>query len=633
MRKLAIVFLLSLFAGGGCSSGGGNPTVPVLGVVGTGPTQADADRLAQVLGIGQQWPWELVDGNITYVDRGSYLVIPVTDGGAGPDDPTGGATTIRHFDYPAISAMSVLPPDQALSRARDLLQQAGLDVAEGVPQASHDQLEVRLPDGTPLLGPKEINTVVSYSFSIGGIPVEGPGARIVMVFDSNGDASMVHYAWREVAAGHEVELLPSSQVMALAATELGTTLDPRGFPAGFSIQGMDLVYYAPPLTTPAQTLYPHYRIRATETVEDGSERGELDVRQIYVPAFTQPLQVSLINAAMIPGDPETGSALQMTAQTLVRNGRPPYDYHWVSSSRYLPHATYHDGNILYEPNPGGRSGNETTETLSVIVTDADGQRAAAEVSLPYPPDATGAIPLPLNGTFAAVWTNSCARLRDAEQNARGLIETMLLGHGETFGFALYERNLWEQDFKDQTIAPTGQDHHWIDNVDLLFYTGHAGKTVLQLCDTTHDDEYVRYSDVRWGDNELEWLISAACGPLYDDSWELWQAAFDGLHILMGYGSRSNDNKVEGRIFATWSHPQSMFGGALNLPAFPVVVSWALAAHGSQPQGKIWSAMGVTGTDGGTSFGDYLWGQGAVSPDLRPGSPFPIDAFWRIKGST
>ena len=635
--------------GGGGGGGGSAQRLPVLNVAaGAELTRADADRLAKALGLGNEWPWELVDGNITYIDRERVLALPVSDGGAGPDD-VDGATTIQKLDFAELAALTVLPDDEAIARAEEILSQAGLDATGGVPQASHTRFELQDAQQNIILEPKAIDTVVSYRFSLNGIPVEGPGARIVLNFDADGHVALVHYAWREVASGEEVELLPQSAIMSAVAARLETSLDPAGLPAGFTIDDMELVYYAPPLSVAAEKLYPYYRVQASRDMGDGEE--VLQVRDFYVPAFSQPMRAGIINERLDIGgggqivplgvvneipDLEGGEImplLQVHAEAMVQNGRPPYDYWWISSSRYLPHADYHGAAIDYQPIPGGRSMNETTETLSLVVRDADGQRATAEVTFDYGEmGGLAQLPPPDGNSYAAVWMGVCGGLAGSDQNARGFIDTMR-NNGETYAFLFHDINAWEWDFKDKRYVSTGSDDRFADNVDILFYTGHASSVDFYFCDSSHDDQRLRYDEAHWGDKELEWLIIAACGPLYDHNWNNWEHAFDGLHLLMGYGSRSADNTVEGETFVNWSHPQSMFGGTFQLQAFSVPVSWMMAAYAGQPSGKIWAIMGVNSEDCGSSVNDHLWGQGTVSPDLRPDSPCPIDGFWRLSGQT
>jgi len=103
-RLLTILGLLGVFCfglitaigSGGGGNGGQIEQLPVLNVISQGTlTQEDADRLFQVLGVSPSW--ELVNGNITYIDRDRFLAVPATDGGSGPAD-TDGSTTIRKLD-------------------------------------------------------------------------------------------------------------------------------------------------------------------------------------------------------------------------------------------------------------------------------------------------------------------------------------------------------------------------------------------------------------------------------------------------------------------------------------------------------------------------------------------------------
>jgi len=54
---------------------------------------------------------------------------------------------------------------------------------------------------------------------------------------------------------------------------------------------------------------------------------------------------------------------------------------------------------------------------------------------------------------------------------------------------------------------------------------------------------VRYTDGKWGNRDLEWLVIEACGPLRPlsdgkDVIERWGPTFAGLHILLGYATVS-----------------------------------------------------------------------------------------------
>jgi hypothetical protein len=179
-----------------------------------------------------------------------------------------------------------------------------------------------------------------------------------------------------------------------------------------------------------------------------------------------------------------------------------------------------------------------------------------------------------------------------------------------------------------------EDDTWVDAADFVFYTGHANELGWQLSpglnvllkfpvagspqDATRD---------RWGQQDLEWLIIAACGPLQDPSVtpgassavKRWLPAFDGLHLLMGYASMSYDREAEGRTVAKYARE-----------GLPLVVAWLRTAkevQGRLPDGK-WvraAAMYAVGPDGSSALDDHLWGYGSVSPDFRP--PTDVVLIW------
>ncbi|MFP5298972.1 MAG: DUF6345 domain-containing protein, partial [Actinomycetota bacterium] len=72
--------------------------------------------------------------------------------------------------------------------------------------------------------------------------------------------------------------------------------------------------------------------------------------------------------------------------------------------------------------------------------------------------------------------------------------------------------------------------------------------------SAHDDSFIAFNEVAWGDRDLEFATIAACGPLQEttgagDLRTRWGRAFQGLHILNGYATVSGDSPDEGRIYA------------------------------------------------------------------------------------
>ncbi len=601
--------------------------MPVLRVTGPGPTQQQADALAQTLGLGQTWPWPIEHGVIQYVDPDRFLSLPATDGGSGPPDENGNPTHITKFDFEAIRNLPVYPETDAIQKLTQALEVAGLTVSEGVPSASHTVFDAHARDGSVVVDAKPIDTVVTYSFSVNGVPVEGPGAKIRAAFDGQGNLTQFYYTWRPLTPGEEVEILPPAQALAASRGRAGNGV--QAGRVGAPSDQLDLVYYAPDPEVQPEALLPHYRDRGLLSI--GGET--VNVRESYIPAFTARMQVAISDAYFqVNNEVPWVSFWEVVASASVSFGRPPYHYSWNSSTVDLQSSAYDSPVIHYQPDPYVREGEVAThERISVTVTDADGQTATSErVELPYPSDwPEQPIPLPGND-FGAEWYGDCRPnpLPGTTGNAWGFVQAME-AKGHRRSFAMGDEWAWEVDFRDDDLG--GIDHMVADDTDFVFYTGHAGSGGFTFCGLAGDHR-LTYEDAIWGEDDMEWLVVAACGPLQECCWRNWEPAFDGLHLIMAYGSVSNDTTTEGTELVRWSHPQTW--GAAHIAALPLSVAWAVTTIAAQPDGRIWAVMGVFGMSNETSYGDYLWGQGPVSPDLRGQTgPFAIGGYWRVSGST
>ena len=147
------------------------------------------------------------------------------------------------------------------------------------------------------------------------------------------------------------------------------------------------------------------------------------------------------------------------------------------------------------------------------------------------------------------------------------------------------------------------------------------------------DSFLSLSDVggpldRWGKQDCEWIVIAACGPLQDDLINgpgggdvfRWRPAFDGLHMLLGYATTSFDNTEEGRLLVQNAK------GSPGIPPKTVRASWFRAAIGSQPAGQgVWVGALWGISPGANPGNDHIWGHGSVSAD--PKSPTTWIAMW------
>ena len=229
------------------------------------------------------------------------------------------------------------------------------------------------------------------------------------------------------------------------------------------------------------------------------------------------------------------------------------------------------------------------------------------------------------------WIGVSGGLPGAKNNAKGFVDE-LADDGWTINFNWGDANAWESDWRRN-------DDTWVDAADFVFYTGHADPHGWTL--SSPDDGKLHSNEVGaqpqtpgdlWGQQDLEWLIIAACGPLQDDVitknggdvLARWDGAFDGLHLLMGYGAATMDNELEGRRIVEYARDGATLSNA-----------WFRTAREIQPSSNnyqapfgpdIWvGTMWVADTTKPSPINDHLWGHGSVAPD--PHSPNLKACMW------
>jgi hypothetical protein len=230
------------------------------------------------------------------------------------------------------------------------------------------------------------------------------------------------------------------------------------------------------------------------------------------------------------------------------------------------------------------------------------------------------------------WIGESGGLGGSQANARGFVDEWRAA-GWKINFNWGDANAWESDWRRN-------DDDWVDAADFVFYTGHADMNGWMLANP--DDGSLSYTEVGsrpgspgdlWGQNDLEWAIIAACGPLQDsilyagggDVLARWDGAFDGMHILMGYGGVTFDNTEEGKRVSQYAKQ----GNTL-------INSWFRAAKEIQPAtngygapdgpniyvGAMWASK-----VGANPVNDHAWGHGSVSAD--PTNPTGLSAMWTL----
>ncbi|PYJ03147.1 MAG: hypothetical protein DME25_13215, partial [Verrucomicrobia bacterium] len=482
-----------------------------------------------------------------------------------------------------------------------VLRETDLLPEGGEPRATHAFFDAVDANGQPMVQQTMLDTHVDFHFNLGGIPLIGPGAKVGVVFGAGGEPTALQYALRKLKPAQDVPVIPLEEA-ARRCARLYPNLQPSGNPR--------LVYFAPSLLLPAvQKVIPCYECGG-EALVDGKQ---VSLLRTLIPATDDPAL-----APQVKLDAAAQGAL-VAARAVVDGGAPPYTYQWLSSSVDLSSFPANAPSIEYEVQP--RAG-AATETVRVVVTDANGVQVQAAQTLAITGGTPALVFLPAVGGVSDYGCERAVSNMGAGQQSG--FNSRFDSEGVTRRFNWTGLNAWERDFKE---GATGLDSLYADNADIVFYIGHGYGGGFTF-ESSQDDGTLYYTDAAgaWGDRDLEWLALLSCQVLQDDyagqKWyQRWGPSFDGLHLLLGFETNAHDWPAFGGTFADW-----VLGRFGFLPAMPVRTSWFLAKWQQQPAADIAVVIGVLGPAGCSNYGDYFWGKGPVGPDLRGGD---IHGYWRV----
>jgi hypothetical protein len=606
-----LYLLLSLaFVAGACHprpdiSKPGAEMMPVYVVTEAAVPDGQARILTEELGISANVQTE--QGALLYTAK-DFLSVPTKELGPAPEpDENGQATILQSFDFEVLRQLKAPDEYQALRRFEGALKKAGLPIfGEGPIQAKssigHSRLAAVGSKGEPLTNSDGavLDTHVSFSLSLNGVPLIGPGAKVKAVFDHQLNATLLRVALRGLKRGSEVPVLPIRD--AASACENAFRSKEISTPQPLEVRPT-LVYYAPPLEiATGRALYPHYLCEGTISIGD----RKVPLRKLILPAIVDAPKVDL--ATDVKG-------YKVSARAKVTGGTAPYTFLWnVPGDSALQTK---DSQVTFDF-VAQRSQGRTGGTIGVLVLDANGLKAHASAALATRGAATPGVSAESAGfDVGTEWIGTCQGLGGSAANAGGFVTTFG-GAGVPARFNWGNENAWQRDFLDIDFTPTGLDQDFVDNVDFTFYTGHANGDGFTFC-SEQTTGFLSYADnPRWGDLDLEWLVVAACGPLQLDSggrrwWQRWSPAFQGLHLFMGYQTVTFDNELEGTVLAS-----------RTLEGWTVRQAWIQAAMETQGASEIWAVMGVIGPDGWSNWNDHVWGRGSVGPDIRGSN---IRGYW------
>lgn len=180
-----------------------------------------------------------------------------------------------------------------------------------------------------------------------------------------------------------------------------------------------------------------------------------------------------------------------------------------------------------------------------------------------------------------------------------------------------DNNAWERDFKSVTVTG-GNDANYADNVDFVYFAGHGNRDGFYF-GTNQTDWQVKYSDLRLGDKDEEWIALSSCLCMNYNSGAVFSRwgwpVFKGLHMILGMDTVMSDTPSMGTYFVrfmTGSSAYPSYGTKL-----PVGMAWRYAGYYALPAGQyvgmLWAQQGTS-----NAWNDYLPGYGPVIPD--PNTP-------------
>jgi len=271
----------------------------------------------------------------------------------------------------------------------------------------------------------------------------------------------------------------------------------------------------------------------------------------------------------------------------------------------------------------GKSHTWTTEGVYEVTAQARDEHGATSswsISLIVQTEGDG------NPKEVGVWAVgniTFGELPNAVANSQGFYD-VLVGHGYTGRFTLYDGNVTESQFQDPAKAnSSGEDYAYTDSCDFIYFSGHGSPARFYTGGIMYIWlDYVDLTNsVRWGDVDLEWAFFSTCETLDDtvctpNGGQIAGAFDDRLHGICGFDTVSHDYAIEGETFAKYA--LGLYYN-YNTP-HPIGESWRWATkyvEGGAPT-EVWGAwLSGSTNNGATIFGysDYMPGFGSgILPD-------------------
>ncbi len=317
--------------------------LPVFEVRGSGLGTAQTAALKAALGLPSIE--RDADGAVRYSDESAFLAVPTVDRGSGGVDEDGMTTRASALDMAAIKAITPISPTDALGRTASALRNAGLTPSGAQASADHTTLEVVDTKGTKLVGAR-LDTTVTYSFTLAGLPYQGPGAKIRVAYDGSGKVVQLAHSGRTLAQSGTVVVVDPTGAQQRCRTAMRTAATVRATYA----------YEAPKLSHRVSRIEPS--LRCEGFARDGSAlqvrfvpaaaSAQLPTpvltpatRQAFATAQSSPSSASSTNVISVgsegtgecSGLPHTGTNLDSFNDEFSGRGIP-VDFSWLDANAW-----------------------------------------------------------------------------------------------------------------------------------------------------------------------------------------------------------------------------------------------------------------------------------------------------------
>lgn len=141
-------------------------------------------------------------------------------------------------------------------------------------------------------------------------------------------------------------------------------------------------------------------------------------------------------------------------------------------------------------------------------------------------------------------------LSNNDKNARGFYDKL----SGTKEFEYADDQAWDTDFEESGAGSpsAGSDATYVDDVDIVFFSGHGSSSGAFFGRDDHDDGEAKPGELRLGNKNLEWLAVDACEVLKESNvFSRLRDAFRGLHYILGFHTTCRDVKDRGEKFAKY----------------------------------------------------------------------------------